>query len=152
MDKYLPRELQVACTAVQICSILTKRLQKESLSPESSISKADYSPVTVGDFAVQALLTSVIHNEPAFAHDEFLAEESADAVRESRPLLDGVWDLVQQISPTFSETQPPLVVPSTPAEILDLIDLGGKNTRSDASRTWVFDPIDGTQTFLQGRQ
>lgn len=152
MESHLKRELEVACTAVQICAILTKRLQKESLSPESSISKADWSPVTIGDFAVQALLTSVIHNEAAFSQDEFLAEESADALRENGTLLDQVWKLVQQTSLIFSEVRPTLTVPSTPTEVSDLIDLGGKNTRSDAPRTWVFDPIDGTQTFLQGRQ
>ena len=145
-------ELAVACTAVQLCSILTKRLQKQTISPEGSISKDDFSPVTVGDFAVQALLTAAIHSQPDSFHDEFLAEESADELRNNRPLLNKVWELVEEMRPMFAEAQPALGTPSSPEEVLDLIDMGGKNTRSNAERTWVFDPIDGTATFIEGQQ
>ena len=145
-------ELNVACTAVQLCSILTKRLQKQTISPGGSISKKDLSPVTIGDYASQALLSSSIRTQPGSTHDEFLAEESADELRKNPLLLDKVWELVEEMRPVFANAHPALVAPSSRDEVLDLIDMGGKNNRSNAPRTWVFDPIDGTATFIEGKQ
>jgi 3'(2'), 5'-bisphosphate nucleotidase len=145
-------ELRVACTAVQLCSILTQKVQQATLNSENSISKADFSPVTVGDFAVQALLTSAIHGTPAFKGDEFLAEESADELRKNGPLLEKVWELVEEMKPVFNDAKDALVTPVSSEEVMEFIDFGGKNERSDAGRMWVFDPIDGTQTFLRGQQ
>lgn len=145
-------ELEVACTAVQLCAILTRQLQEATLSPESSVAKADFSPVTVGDFAVQALLTAALHGVPDFRDDLFLAEESAGELRQNGPLLNKVWELIVQMKPAFEDGQVPLCTPSDGSEAMDMIDLGGKNERSDGPRTWVFDPIDGTATFLRGQQ
>ena len=144
------RELEVACTAVQLCATLTRRVQKESLSPDSTVKKWDFSPVTICDFAVQALLTTATRGE--FKSDAFLAEESADELRQNDTLLEQVWDLVESVCPAFSGTQPPLQTPETKEDILASVDLGGKNQQSNGSRTWVFDPIDGTVTFLRGQQ
>ncbi len=146
----LEEELRVACTAVQLCASLTKRLQKETLSADSSISKSDYSPVTIADYAVQALLTSALQH--AFKNDKFLAEESADQLRQNRPLLDKVMDLVNEMKPAYDSVNPPLLSPMSSSDVLDLVDQGGKNDRSDSGRTWVIDPIDGTQTFMRGQQ
>ena len=146
----LQRELQLACTAVQYCAILTQRLQKETLSPESSVKKSDFSPVTVGDFAVQALLTAALHG--AFEDNDFLAEESADELQNNRPLLEQVWHLVESVRSTFSDGIPAISTPQSKEDVLDLIDLGGKNESSNGQRTWVFDPIDGTATFMRGQQ
>lgn len=141
-------ELRLACTAVQLCAILASRVQKESLSSNSTVKKWDYSPVTVCDFAVQALLTSATRG--AFHDDAFLAEEGADELRRNEPLLQQVWDLVESVRSDFSNAQ--LATPASKADLPDLIDAGGKNDESDGSRTWVFDPIDGTVTFLRGQQ
>jgi 3'(2'), 5'-bisphosphate nucleotidase len=146
----LEEELKVACTAVQICSALTKRLQKETLGSDSAISKSDFSPVTIADFAAQALLTSAIHG--AFKEDEFLAEESADELRANDQLLDKVATLVEATKSDYANAEPTLTVPSSAADVMDLIDYGGKNSRSDAPRTWVFDPIDGSSSHGCGLQ
>ncbi|KAK5169188.1 uncharacterized protein LTR77_006497 [Saxophila tyrrhenica] len=157
MDSDYQHELEMACTAVQLSSILTRRVQEATLSPENSISKADFSPVTVGDFAVQALLTAAIHGDPNCEDDTFLAEESADELRQNAPLLDKVWELIKEAKPSFSKPSfedgpTSLATPTSSSETMEYIDFGGKNERSDGPRTWVFDPIDGTQTFLRGQQ
>lgn len=144
------QELDVACLAVQHCAVLTKELQKATLSQESKISKSDFSPVTIGDFASQALLTSACHG--AFKDDKFLAEESADDLRQNGILLNKVWELVESVKPAFAASTPSLATPKSKEELLDLIDSGGKTEHSNGDRTWVYDPIDGTATFLKGQQ
>lgn len=143
-------ELELACTAVQLCASLTQQVQKASLSPESTVKKRDFSPVTICDFAVQALLTSAVKG--AFKEDAFLAEESADELRKNEALLEQVWELVESVRPAISTAERSLRTPASREEILDLVDAGGKNERSSGHRTWVFDPIDGTVTFLRGQQ
>lgn len=150
MPSKFQAELDVACTAVQHCAVLTKRLQQETISQDNQIKKSDFSPVTVGDYAAQALLTSATHE--AFKDDKFLAEESADELRQNDALLESVWQLTQELKPAFSKSSPALATPTSKEEVCDLIDLGGKNEVSNAGRTWVFDPIDGTATFLRGQQ
>lgn len=148
MAEKLDRELEVACKAVQLCAELTDRVQKQSLQSNATVSKWDNSPVTICDFAVQALLTAAIKGE--FQDDSFLAEEGADELRQNESLLNQVWDLVASARSSFESAQ--LRTPGSKGELPDLIDLGGKNQRSDSGRTWVFDPIDGTVPFLQGQQ
>ena len=148
MTHELHRELETACKAVQLCSALTDRVQKQSLNANTTVEKWDRSPVTITDFAVQALLTSAIKG--SFHDDGFLAEEGADELRENATLLGQVWNLVASVCSSFESAQ--LQAPRSKEELPDLIDLGGKNQRSDSGRTWVFDPIDGTVPFLKGQQ
>ena len=144
------RELELACKAVQLCAVLTQRVQNETLGTNSTVKKWDYSPVTICDFAVQALLTSAVRG--AFKYDKFLAEESADELRRNEPLLQQVWELIGSVRSNFSTVEPPLGMPESKEDVIELVDLGGKNEQSNGPRTWVFDPIDGTATFLQGQQ
>lgn len=149
MSPSLDRELEIASKAVQLCADLTKHLQRQ-LKDESSVQKFDLSPVTIGDFAVQALLTSVIHHE--FPDDTFLAEESAGELRQNEALLDQVWQLIEAHRRAFTEATPSVRPPESKTELTDLIDMGGRNDQTSDGRTWVFDPIDGTATFMQGQQ
>lgn len=144
----LQKELDVACIAVQHCAVLTKDIQRNSVGQDGQMAKSDCSPVTVGDFASQALLTAAIHGQ--FKHDQFMGEESADQLRQNASLLEHIWQLSENAKPTFSASG--LATPTSPSDLLDFIDRGGKNERSTAGRMWVFDPIDGTATFLQGQQ
>ncbi|WPB03112.1 uncharacterized protein RHO25_007749 [Cercospora beticola] len=150
MPSRLQAELHVACAAVQHCAVLTKQLQRHTVSQDSQISKRDFSPVTVGDFASQALLTSAVH--AVFPSDNFLAEESADDLRQNAALLDKVWELTESAKPAFEANTPALSTPGSKDELLTFLDWGGTRERSDEGRTWVFDPIDGTATFLRGQQ
>lgn len=148
MTSRFQKELDIACAAVQHCAVLTKQLQKDTLSQDSQISKSDFSPVTIGDFASQALLTSAVHG--AFPTDNFLAEESADDLRQNAALMNKVWALTESVKPAFEANVPSLATPATQDDLLRFLDWGGKRESSNEGRTWVFDPIDGTATFLKG--
>ena len=145
----LSPELDIASKAVQLCASLTNRLQRQ-LKDENAVKKSDFSPVTIGDFAVQALLIAALHG--AFPSDVFLAEESADELRSNGALLDQVWELVESVRSSFAQCQPVLRTPASKEEVLDLIDKGGKGSETSSGRAWVLDPIDGTATFMTGQQ
>lgn len=149
MEGRYSHELEIASKAVQICADLTNRLQRQ-LKNDDSLQKSDFSPVTIGDFAVQALLIAAIHGQ--FEGDVFLAEESADELRSNQALQDQVWQLVESVRSSFASCQPALKTPESKTELLELIDKGGKGDHTSDGRAWVLDPIDGTATFMQGQQ
>ncbi|KAH6898318.1 hypothetical protein B0T10DRAFT_472301 [Thelonectria olida] len=146
MSAPFARELHIAELAVYRASILTKSIQ----STVSGISKADASPVTVADFAAQALLISALR--AVFPDDAFLGEEASDALRADHALRDRVWDLVSSTELKDPATGEPLASPKSVDEMLELIDLGGRSKGGDTGRHWIMDPIDGTMTFLRGQQ
>ncbi|RDA90349.1 hypothetical protein CP533_3360 [Ophiocordyceps camponoti-saundersi (nom. inval.)] len=138
------RELQVAERAVHHAAILTKRV----LSSVSEISKEDSSPVTVADFAAQALLTHLVRTE--FPEDGFVGEEDSSALRRDEALSLRVYELFasacRQLGGDASS------VPSR-NDMLDLIQIGGRSKGGSAEgRFWTMDPIDGTAAFLRGEQ
>lgn len=109
--------------------------------------KDDLSPVTVADFAIQALLTRTLHN--AFPDDGFVGEESADKLRQNPKLLARISDIFTSSSSSTSNSSPLF---RDPTDICDAIDSCATLTPSAGGRFWVFDPIDGTKTFIRGEQ
>ncbi|KAJ6784849.1 hypothetical protein PWT90_08702 [Aphanocladium album] len=143
------RERAVAEAAVLRAAILTKQIQ----SQVSAVSKADATPVTVADFAAQALLISALH--AAFPDDKFLGEEDSSALRSDVQLRDQVYALVVSSAAAAASAVrggEALASPSSVDDMLDMIDLGGSGQGGPAGRFWVMDPIDGTATFLKGQQ
>ncbi|KAM0670715.1 hypothetical protein ACQRIU_001110 [Beauveria bassiana] len=146
------RERAVAEAAVLQAAILTKNVQ----SRVSAVSKADATPVTVADFAAQALLISALH--AAFPGDGFLGEEDSLALRNDAQLCDQVYNLVVSSAADAVASGggggdgEALASPSSVDEMLNLIDLGGAGQGGPTGRFWVMDPIDGTATFLKGQQ
>ncbi|KAH7308295.1 hypothetical protein BKA65DRAFT_415115 [Rhexocercosporidium sp. MPI-PUGE-AT-0058] len=140
------RERLVAELAVQRAAILTKKVL--SSVNRGEFAKADATPVTIADFAAQALLISAIRG--AFPSDRFVGEENADALRDNAPLRHRVWDLIA--STHLEDSEVPLVSPSSVEDMLEVIDLGGRGTGGREGRIWMLDPIDGTATFLRGEQ
>ncbi|KAK3987336.1 hypothetical protein QBC44DRAFT_246091 [Cladorrhinum sp. PSN332] len=116
-----------------------------------SVAKPDASPVTIADFAAQALLISAIHS--AFPHDQFVGEEDSQSLRADSDLTQQVWELV---SSTKLEDDPEaealLARPKTIEEMFRVIDLGGSGKGGKKGRVWALDPIDGTSAFLKGQQ
>ncbi|KAJ2972925.1 hypothetical protein NQ176_g6883 [Zarea fungicola] len=143
MTASLEHERAIAEAAVLRAAILTKRIQ----SQVNAVSKADATPVTVADFAAQALLISALH--AAFPGDGFLGEEDSSVLRSDAQLRDRVYEVVLSSAKAGGET---LASPSSMEEMLDLIDLGGSGQGGHSGRFWVMDPIDGTATFLRGQQ
>lgn len=173
------RELHLALRAVHAASLLTKSVLRSLSNCVSAETKADDSPVTIADFAAQALLTAVLHAE--FPHDAFIGEENADVLRSNEPLANRVWQLVQRaqeeataaataattaaVTAATSDVQQnvrcghegqqdarALHFPVSKEDMLSLIDRGGKGQVTESGRVWVMDPVDGTATFMQGQQ
>lgn len=136
----LVQEKQIAIAAVrataQVCQAI--RVQKAM----QVLGKGDASPVTVADFAAQALLCQSIAS--AFPQDAIVAEESASLLRQP-----DYAHLLQQVT-MWVQGQVPS---ATPKKVCDWIDLGQGNVDSDSkSRFWTIDPIDGTKGFVRGDQ
>lgn len=159
------KELQIATQTVQRASKITKSVL--AAVDKGALDKKDKTPVTIADFAVQALIIAAIH--AAFPDDGFVGEESAAALREDQELLERVWGLVSSCFTSSAKQQSQvgggdddddnndenkieLATPSTQEEMLDLIDLGGKGPGGPKGRIWVLDPVDGTETFIRGQQ
>ncbi len=100
-----------------------------------SAQKAGHEPVTIADYAVQALICRAISR--AFPGDAILAEEQggqfvelvtdSERAEVARLLTDALAERVTQ------------------ADIVRWLDYGYDR---EAERTWVIDPIDGTKGFL----
>lgn len=137
MSELFANELAVGLAAVRnasrICQIVQSAISSDSLQ------KNDHSPVTVADFASQAVICHALHQ--SFGNDPIIAEEDSLALRqpENRPFLDEIHGLIQQHYQTASTD-----------EICQWIDYGG--AREYSSRFWTLDPIDGTKGFLRRDQ
>jgi 3'(2'), 5'-bisphosphate nucleotidase len=131
-------DAQFAAAAVREAALLARRVQQEMV--KGALTKQDRSPVTVADFALQAVIARRLAEElPASV---LVGEEHADALRleEGLPILEQVTDFVRLSLPD-----------ATPEEVCGLIDRG----RADAPRSqtfWTLDPIDGTKGFLRREQ
>ena len=144
-----PGEMRRACEAVQLASKLCVATQLVLQSNEK-VSKQDDSPVTIADFAAQAVVSYWLQQE--FPGIALVAEESAECLRdgaEGAALLWRVTDLVNQVladAPGGGGSGP-----LSSAVVADLVDRGA----SQGGRTgahWILDPIDGTKGFINGRQ
>jgi len=103
-----------------------------------NLTKSDFSPVTVADFASQALAARTLQEE--FPDTPLVGEESSDALREESGAD------VRRLVTEFVGT----VVPgATEDEVCDWIDRG---KGEPAARFWTLDPIDGTKGYLRGGQ
>lgn len=129
-------EVQFALAATRQAAWLVKRIQQELAG--QSLSKDDRSPVTVADFASQAVVAFLLGQH--FREAVLVAEESADVLRkpENADLLARITGYVQMLVPN-----------ATPEAICEWIDRGAA---APGDRFWVLDPIDGTKGFLRGDQ
>jgi len=129
-------ETRFAIDIVRQASQLVKQVQAEKVSP--AITKGDFSPVTVADFASQALVGRALAEK--FPDQPFVAEESASELRrpEGSHTLEQVTEFVSTVVPG-----------STPEKVCEWIDHG---TSEPTGEFWTLDPIDGTKGFLRGDQ
>ncbi|HEY5571734.1 MAG TPA: 3'(2'),5'-bisphosphate nucleotidase [Anaerolineales bacterium] len=129
-------EIQFALNAVQQASWLVSQIQAEMVS--SALTKEDRSPVTVADFASQALVAYLLYR--AFPDDPLVGEEDATALRapEGSPTLERVAHFASRLMPE-----------SSPEEVCAWIDRG---CSQPGRRFWTLDPIDGTKGFLRADQ
>lgn len=131
----LTKEAEFALAAVREAALLTRRVQAEMVS--DALTKGDKSPVTVGDFAAQAVVAKRLQEGLG---GTLIGEESADSLREAdgAEILEQVTHFVQTLYPD-----------ATSEQVCDWIDFGA----AEPSATyWTLDPIDGTKGFLRGDQ
>lgn len=129
-------EINFAMHAVQQAALLVQQVQTDMVA--SALTKDDRSPVTVADFASQALVAYLLSE--AFPDDPLVAEEDSIALQkpEERQTLEQISQFVNRFTPH-----------ATPETICDWIDRGNGDP---SERFWTLDPIDGTKGFLRADQ
>lgn len=127
-------EATFACKAVRRATQLARQVQSEMVTP--ALTKGDRSPVTVADFAVQAVVAKLLNE--ALPEATLVGEEDAAELRTPAEAasLEQVTHFVKTIYPDTNSQQ-----------VCDWIDLGAAEP---TSRFWTLDPIDGTKGFLRG--
>jgi 3'(2'), 5'-bisphosphate nucleotidase len=148
MSEDYGEERFIAELAVQRASVLTKKVL--AAVNKGMLTKTDSTPVTIADFAAQALLISAV--QQIFPTDKFVGEEGSGVLRKDEGLRQRVWELVSSTHLEDAHSDAVLASPESVEEMLDIIDLGGQGTGGREGRVWILDPIDGTATFLRGEQ
>lgn len=131
-------EVAFALMAVRQASLLVKQVQAEMVS--AALTKEDRSPVTVADFAAQALVAHLLEGE--FPEDPLVAEEDAGSLR---PQNGGDRSTLKQVTEFVSRATGRI----DPLTVCEWIDRGAA---PPVGRYWTLDPIDGTKGFLRGDQ
>jgi len=132
-------DLKAAVNAARAAARACRAVQQQMVTP-AALEKKDKSPVTVADFASQAIVCAQL--ERAFPSDPVVGEEDAHALREaSQAGLRA--SVVEQVAAALGRRV-------GEDEVLGWIDRGGSNARE--GRYWTLDPIDGTKGFLRNEQ
>lgn len=137
----LKAELEAAIVAVRDAATVCQSVQK-NLVTAATLEKKDRSPVTVADFASQALVCASLAANSKVS--EVVGEENAAELRESgaEETRDKVIEHVRGVRGADV----------SPDQALDWIDLGGVTPSDKTPQYWTLDPIDGTKGFLRGQQ
>ena len=130
------RDLATAVVAVRSAARACRAVQERLVRPEA-LQKGDKSPVTVADFASQAIICAEL--ERALPRDPVVGEEDADTLRHEQSLLAAVVERVSEQRGAASGEQ-----------VLAWIDRG--TAAATSPRYWTLDPIDGTKGFLRREQ
>lgn len=147
------RELEVATLAVKRASFLTKKLSDSIATTQKSGTqiKDDKSPVTIGDYAAQAIINNAIKKN--FPNDEIIGEEDSESLQneESKPLTSQILQTILDVQKETPEFDADIGSLTEIDLIFKSIDLG-QSEGGSTGRIWALDPIDGTKGFLRGDQ
>ncbi len=128
------REAEFALQAVRTAAGVCQAVRRDAGG--SSLRKADTSPVTVADFASQALIAGQLAE--AFPDDPLVAEEDSRTLESDPATLAQVVERLRTLRPEVDA-----------GRVRAWIDRGGGQV---GDRFWTLDPIDGTKGFLRGDQ
>jgi 3'(2'), 5'-bisphosphate nucleotidase len=132
-------ERLVALRAVRDAAYVCRAV-RAALVPDQSSIKTDNSPVTVADYASQALISMELAE--AFPDDPIVGEETAASLRAEpdSPLAAAVLQHVRgrRADASFDDL----------CAALDRCD----GTGGPSGRHWTVDPVDGTKGFLRNQQ
>ena len=136
MIKLDTAEIRFALKAARQAALLVKDIQAQMVT--DSLTKGDKSPVTVADFASQALVSHLLQS--TFPADPLVGEEDSFSLQtpENQNTLRIITEFVQTRIQKASEKN-----------VTDWIDYGSSEP---GDRFWTLDPIDGTKGFLRGEQ
>lgn len=127
---------EAVTAAAAVCRAVQARLDDLR-----AITKDDQSPVTIADFASQAVVAHVLRQHLGGAL-VLVGEEGSQYLREPehRAHLHATLEAARFVWPEADE-----------ASLLEAIDLGDGEPTEDHCY-WTLDPIDGTKGFLRGQQ
>lgn len=154
-DHPYAKELKIASLAVKRASVLTKGLSDSIVETSKSGTqiKNDKSPVTIGDYASQALINHAIKLN--FPSDNIVGEEDSkslkDGSEEANALSKRILDILNEVQQKTQASSDELGELKDLTEVYESIDLGNYEGGSKG-RFWALDPIDGTKGFLRGDQ
>jgi len=137
MPTRFENELNVAVASVRAASRVCAAVQAD-LVDEQTLIKKDRSPVTVADFASQAVVCRMIGD--VLPADPIVAEEDARQLREAPDKLRA--SVVEHVGAQIAGADED--------QVLAWIDRGGAEPAD--GRYWTLDPIDGTKGFVRGEQ
>ncbi|MFW6060121.1 MAG: 3'(2'),5'-bisphosphate nucleotidase [Phycisphaeraceae bacterium] len=128
-------QLALAVDAVRAAARVTRRVQ-QTLITRDTLEKKDRSPVTVADFASQAVVCRALGDALVVGEEDAAELRRAD----NEALRNSVVEHVRSEIGDAGES-----------DVLDWIDRGG--APADPQTTyWTLDPIDGTKGFLRREQ
>lgn len=130
------QELSIAVAAVRRAAEVCRNVQR---AIPAAMEKQDKSPVTIADFASQAVICRALGE--AFPNDPIIGEEDSAELRlpENKASLDRVLAELTRVG-----------INGSAGDVCGWIDRGGAT--SFGPRFWTLDPIDGTKGFLRGEQ
>jgi len=132
-------ELEVALEAVYSAIRISRRVQAELTVGQWG--KADASPVTVADLAVQAQISATLREH--FPNIPLMAEESSEELTG-----DTTGQLLEQVTKEVAAVRGGSL---TPQQVQAWIERG-QETIDPEKPYWILDPIDGTKGFLRREQ
>jgi len=127
-------EARFAMAAARRAASVVRQVQAEMAA--TSLTKEDRSPVTVADFAAQAVVARQLLQ--TFPGQPLVAEENAAALRE-----DAGQSVCQRVTEFVARVEPQ----ASAEAVCQWIDLG---CAEPTDSFWTLDPVDGTKGFLRG--
>jgi HAL2 family 3'(2'),5'-bisphosphate nucleotidase len=145
-ESLFPQQVQIALQTIRKACQETSKVQDQIQITKDEITqtKHDATPVTVADYAAQAIILKQL--KETFPEDLFLAEETSAGLKEEPGLIPHIQELTG--------------LTSSESALFDAIDIGQtyhirqqeKNDNTPPGRVWCLDPIDGTKGFLRKGQ
>lgn len=129
---------EAARHAVAAASIVCRSVQ-DALDDVRAVTKDDKSPVTVADYASQAIVGFALRER--LGDVVLVAEEASNFLRDE--------DNAVFLAATLAAVKE-VWADATEADVLAAIDIGSGDTSHKAF--WTLDPIDGTKGFLRNQQ
>lgn len=129
-------DVAFAIEAVRLATQAAKEVQQELVG--QSMAKEDKSPVTVADYAAQAIVGFML--DRTFPGDPLVAEEDSASLRDPENS-----EMRSQVARFVGKH----LAYTTPETVCAWIDRGAGES---AERFWTLDPIDGTKGFLRADQ